>query len=176
VNFKKLDTFIHEYDFPIHDLIIPYKEDIIKQFESKLNFNKGNNIPYTNSYLEDLVFPKFLDLIKNNYEVDNLINDLKLWVYVQNNFFNRPSLHHHIPTSTLNAVFYINIPKIGGELEFKYEDTSYVLSPKKDKIYIFPYWLPHKPLPQKDEDKRICFNLEYFCKQRPMHKETQIIW
>lgn len=30
-------------------------------------------------------------------------------------------------------------------------------------------------LPQEDENYRICFNLEYFCRQRPVHKHTQII-
>ena len=176
IDYLKIENFIHEYDFPIHDLIIPYKNDIIEQFEIEFGSYNGYNIEYKNPQLENLIYSKFLNLIKNNYIVDNPINPLKLWVYIQNNIFCKSSLHHHIPTSTLNAVFYVNIPKIGGEIKFIYNGQSLTITPKKDKIYIFPYWLPHKPLQQKDEGNRISFNIEYFCEHRPMHKKTKMVW
>jgi hypothetical protein len=176
ITHNQILTFIHEYDFPIYDLIIPYKEDILKQFENKFNPNQGNSTLYINPELQNQIVPKFVTLIKENYKVSKPIKEIKLWTYIQNNYFFRSFLHNHIFTSTLNAVFYIDIPKIGGELKFAYENQTHTIFPQKNKLYVFPYWLSHKPLPQKDQEQRICFNLEYFCRKRPIHKKTQVIW
>jgi len=179
INYNHIKTFVHEYDFPIHDLVYPFIEDIVDQFYKNINLDKGYNIPYSNPYLENLILPKFINLIKKNYDVDDMINTPLLFIYIQNNInASSPSdnLHHHIKTSTLNAVFYVNLPKKGGGLQFLLGEHYHNLQPQINKLYVFPSWLYHRPLPQQDTDYRICFNLEYFCKQRPIHKKTGIIF
>ena len=36
--------------------------------------------------------------------------------------------------------------------------------------------MERRPLPQDDDDWRISANIEYFCAQRPVVKETGTIW
>ena len=89
-------------------------------------------------------------------------------------------------SSTINAVFYLSLPKDGGGIQFIYQGEHLTLQPQINKIYLFPYWLQHRPLPQEDADYRICFNLQYMCKMRPVHKiagnwfskdeKTNVIW
>jgi hypothetical protein len=170
--------YIHEYDFPVHDLFYPYKEDILNQYWDLLPINKDNtnNFLYQNPKLENIIIPLFLDILKHNYVVSPLVSPIKLWAYIQNNDNYFSKLHNHINTSTINATFYIDPPENGGELYFSMEDEECTIKPQKNKIYLFPYWLHHKPLSQSSSTYRICINLEYKCQSRPMHIPSKVIW
>ena len=50
------------------------------------------------------------------------------------------------------------------------------INPIPNKIYIFPYWMDHRPLPQKDSEWRISVNVEYKCNMRPIVRDTGAMW
>ena len=95
---------------------------------------------------------------------------------MQDNKTSHVNFHNHQNTATINATFFIDPPRIGGEMAFLMGDEKYLLKPKINKIYLSPYWIYHSPLPQKDDKIRISVNLEYFCQSRPKHKLTGDIW
>ena len=136
--------------------------------------NKGYNTPYDDPEYKSIICNKFINLIKDNFDnLDHQINDVKPWIYAQNNIHYKSKWHNHYSTSTINAVFYIDPPKDGGELCISYPPAPgnvVMVKPEVNKIYVFPYWLYHKPMPQKDSDWRISVNLEYHCRTRPIVK------
>ena len=145
---------------------------------------KGNpdrpvyNTSYDDPEYKSIICNKFINLIKDNFDnLDHQINEVMPWIYVQNNIHYKSEWHNHDRTSTINAVFYIDPPKDGGELCISYPPVLgnvVMVKPEVNKIYIFPYWLYHKPMPQKDSHWRISVNLEYHCSPRPIIKgETE---
>jgi hypothetical protein len=174
MGFYPIHPFIHEYDFPYHDEVLEHKNDILKQFKEKIGIKHADRDTYTVDYVNEPLRKKieqrFDKVVHDNYSVDPRMQDLSLNVYVQNKEHSNSLWHDHVFSATINAVFYLNLPKVGGGLQFIYQGEQLTLQPKINKIYLFPYWLQHRPLPQEDNDYRICFNLQYMCKTRPAHK------
>lgn len=179
-NFIELSPFVHQYDFPISNYLTPYIDDIIDQYKKHYIHLDGYSMPYFNDEVTQKLETDFVKLITNNYKVSSQIKPIQPHVYYQDLTHQKNSLHNHNATSTLNAVFYLKLPKEGGGIEFIDEEmVSHQLnSPEIDKIYVFPYWLSHRPLPHTSNDIRISFNLEYFCVERPRHYATQkrLVW
>lgn len=179
-NFKRTHRYIHEYDFPIKEHFLPYIDDIKKQWEEKFDEDriegqKTYNVIYENPKLQKLVEDKFLQIIYNYYVTEPSFYPIELNLYIQNQ--NSYSYYHnHLKNASLTATFYLALPEKGGELSFLIGDQYINLKPQLDKIYVFPGWLYHAPLPQEDNMDRICFNLEYFSLQKPLHKNTHEIW
>lgn len=170
MNLNVIHPFIHEFDFPITSHFTPYIPDIIQQYVSNVDVVSSGNIVYENEELRSRVQNLFWDIIRDNFETSSPIAPLSLRCYVQNdtNFIHR--VHNHISTATISAVFYLQIPKVGGGIRFYLGDDSILYLPKPDKIVLFPSWLYHSPTPQKDNSYRICVNLEFPCVTRPILK------
>jgi len=170
--------------FVVDEINQQHKQAMIDKFihdriENNQTF-RGNNTSYDDPEYTSIISNKFLNLIKDNF--DNLgdqINEVELWIYVQNNIHHRTGWHNHATTSTINAVYYIDPPKDGGEIQFFYprgDEKELTVKPEVDKIYIWPYWLYHRVLPQKDSSWRISVNLEYYCKTRPIIKSKNLLY
>ena len=67
-------------------------------------------------------------------------------------------------TATINAVFYLQVPKSsGGQLDFKYQDKYIGFFPKENDLLIFPNFLNHAPKKSHSEDYRVSINQEIRC-------------
>ena len=176
MDFKEINPLIHQYTFEVHDIVLEYKSQIILQNKRKCVVEGAHNNLYDNPSLTKLLYSKFESLVESFYDVSTRLNKPGLFTYVQNDSKFSPVLHHHLHTSTLSGVFYIDPPNEGGELEFIIGERIFRLKPERNKLYIFPGWLYHRPLPQRDRLERISINMEYFCVSRPRHKITKFIW
>jgi len=182
---NEIQTYIHEYDFPYHDYLKSYKEDLINHYFYLKKENKNItdfDLPLFHPITTFLI-PKLNKIIKKNYWTDKPIANLGLRAYVQNNKENSSFYHNHKTPGSISGIFYLDPPQEGGEISFLInpdQDIPHlkeiIFKPKKNKLYLFPYWMYHKPLPQKDEDYRICFNWVHGSPTRPIHKFTKSQW
>ena len=162
-----------------------------KDFNKYVNgtWLKENKIPekYSKWGTFEILHEENLDrlnkIIKKNYWTDKPIANLGLRAYVQNNKENSSFYHNHKTPGSISGIFYLDPPQEGGEISFLInpdQDIPHlkeiIFKPKKNKLYLFPYWMYHKPLPQKDEDYRICFNWVHGSPTRPIHKFTKSQW
>ena len=179
---RDIVDFIHEYDFPYHDYLLTYKEDILTHyFHYKSQDSTLTDFVYKNKDLSSFLFPKLNKIVEDNYWGDKHITNNPLRIYIQDNSTPHPLnfQHHAYGISSLVGVFYLDLPKNGGDLQFlNVENESiFTLKLQKNKLYTFPSWLPHKPIPQEDNTPRVCFNWHYACNTRLIHKiNTNIIY
>ena len=184
--FKEVHPYIHEYDFPVHEKLVPYKEEILGNYIQRKEKNPNlSDLHLPKSHpLTTLLEPKLNRLVKKNYWINKPSSNYGFRTYIQNNELYTSYYHnHHKLTSSITGVFYLDPPKEGGELSFLINPDPALGSPKeilikpiKNKLYLFPYWLYHKPLPQKDENYRVCFNWAYGSHKRPVSKITSVMW
>jgi hypothetical protein len=175
-----INDYIHEYDFPYHDSLKPYKEELVNYYNSLKKENKNlADCPLSHTHpLHALLSPKLNKLIKKNYWVNPPLIDYGFTLYIQNHIQSTSFYHNHLSPSSISGVFYLDPPQEGGEIIFSINPGSeeIIIKPKKNKLYLFPYWLNHTPLPQKDEKYRVCFNWIYGSSIRPVHKMTLSQW
>ena len=179
----KLHKYLHEYDFPYHDYLIGnynfFKNHYLKGINEANKIGSNNVIFYDNPIWEFLN-EKLVKIVQENYYVSNYFNHSGIGIYMQDNKNNVLLTHNHIDVSTITGVFYINPPKEeeGGGLKFcpNSLDYPFTIQPKKDKLYLFPSWMMHVPLPQTTQTPRVSLNWGYASGIRPIHKITGDIW
>ena len=133
-----------------------------------------------NNFLLDEKFQKLTDtLIKNFHKISEeeysiSFGKYKLlpensnicWAYVTNKNEHRGGIHHHVKTSIINSVFYLNMPSNNsGGISF-YDDTykrCLTYQPKKYDLIIFPNYFLHRPERINTEEYRISINMEIIC-------------
>lgn len=166
--------------FEVDEINQAYKGDMIKKFiHDKIENNSkesGYNTLFDDPVYTNTIKNKFLKVIEDKFRVSNQLSEIKTWIYVQNNQYYNSVWHNHVTTSTINAVYYINPPEVGGELELTMNAQSYKFKPQINYLYLFPYWMEHRPVVQESPDWRISVNIEYLCEQRAIVKETGILW
>ena len=183
-----IHKFIHEYDFPYHDYLKIYKEELISNYLRQKEFDKSiTDLQLPMSHPLNIFLPSKLNkIVKKNYWTGKPLTNYGFRIYIQNNINNTSFYHNHIneyQTSSISGVFYTDPPKDGGEISFLVNPDNHpdspkeiIIKPKQNKLYLFPYWIFHKPLPQKDEEYRICFNWVHGSPTRPIHKLETITW
>jgi hypothetical protein len=161
-------------DFPINDLLLPYKQQLIDEYYLALKNSNGSGYSkrITIQKVLDIIEPLWIDLIDYHFNpINKSLPEFKVWLYSQNNTNNRSVWHNH-PEAELNTVFYLDIPKEGGQLQMLNVDPSInkfkeeTITVQNNKLYIMPFWWYHRPLPQKDSKERLCFNIQYYSKDR----------
>jgi len=189
IKLNRISPYIHEYSFPFHDLIKEYKDIIIKKFyevqEPTFGSNSAANFP-TGEELgiaPKLLTSQIMHIVRKYYIIEEVIDpDDHFGLYVQNKEYSASVFHNHINTPNFGAMvgtFYIDPPNEneGGGLSFMFhEKTKFGIPVKKDKLYLFPNWVLHAPLPQAKEDWRICFNYSIYSIRKPLNKFTGDIW
>jgi len=185
-----MSVIFTECDFQSHDILQPFKEDMVKKYLEGIKNNEGYNISYTNDVLETNIIPRINKITNQTFNMK--IDKITCYIYVQNNkqFFSR--FHHHMkcmPNNLdppLTASLYLDPPKVGGEFQFLpstimsesfeedlIESTHTV---EKDKLYFFPSWWMHRPLPQEDEKYRVCLSFNIYSYDRPEFLPAKVIW
>lgn len=72
--------------------------------------------------------------------------------------------HNHLYTSTINAVYYFNIPENDNvTIDFKEKDIEYTYRVNQYDLLIFPNYLMHKPNRCYNPGYRISINMEILC-------------
>lgn len=168
-------------DFDFEELNKIHKPKMLEKFKyDKIDNNVGSgyNTLYDDEEYTSVISKSFEKVIREEFEVSEKLKPIQIWIYCQNDNYFNCVWHNHANTSTINAVFYIDPPsqEEGGGIQHSYGGVNYITNPEKNKIYLFPYWMDHRPLPQSSEEWRVCVNLEYFCKERPIWRKNKILW
>ena len=164
------------FDFEEHHQL--FKGDMIDVFkvylENKTPF--GNNTAYKNAEYSVPIMTEFEKIVQREFDIGENIKAEKLpYVYCQTDKIFVSEYHNHINSSTINAVTYIDLPQEGGELEVECCGL-HTIKVYENYLYLFPGWMIHRPLPQKDTSWRICVNLEYVSNDSAYCKSTKTKW
>jgi hypothetical protein len=95
-------------------------------------------------------------------------NNRSCWAYVSNSqdHSGYDVIHNHCETSTINGVFYFNVPcQNSGSLSFfnKQKEEIFEYYPKENFIVIFPNHQYHSANISKSSEYRISINVELTC-------------
>ena len=181
MEFIRINKWIHAYNMPIHDYL-ESQRDKLTDMATNPRINNFRDKFITDKIIRDSIDSKFQEVANQYYDLSPVIENIpNINLYIQdntatlegNNFHN----HAHLVIG-LCGVTYLDLPQEGGELEFMLTSPSDTIIVKllKDWMYFFPYWLYHRPLPQKDTTNRICVNWQHSSIKRPVHKLTGDIW
>jgi hypothetical protein len=99
-------------------------------------------------------------------------NSSMCWSYSSNNVDHGMGLiHNHIDTSTINSVYYLNVPdsatEENGSIQFFLDDNTFSYRPNNFDIVLFPNYLDHKINFLDDPEYRISINMEIICEENP---------
>ena len=181
---KRLHFYLHEYDFPYHNYLLENLIYIDKIYEEGKVDALGNELANVRLYHNDIwnfLNPKLIKIVTENYYVSPPFIDHEIGIYKQQNNSHIYSSHNHYHSSTIIGVVYINPPKPqeGGELILHpnpvYEDIIKI-TPKPNKLYLFPGWVFHHVSPQTISIPRYSLNWGYYSRMRPIHKLTSDKW
>jgi hypothetical protein len=127
------------------------------------NFLLDNKYYNLTNYLYNIFLNKCEDLF-GKLEL-SCRNKKVAFALVTNKNEHRGEIHNHIETSTINCVYYLNVPSNkSGSIGF-YNDNKiiYTHQPVNDELLIFPNYLQHQTLVSMTEEYRIAINLEIIC-------------
>ena len=91
-----------------------------------------------NEEYNSIIGEAFLNIVQQNFEVSQLLDKIKTWIYVQNYQHWHSVWHTHVTTASVNAVFYIDPPKKGGGLNLRFNGVEHIIHPEPNILYIFP--------------------------------------
>jgi len=172
-----------ETDFASRDLLHPYKDEMVKYYFEKLEQAEGEfSFFYTNSVIKTNILPRINKVLKKSFKIN--VIDINPNVYVQNNQYCSSYFHHHMycepgkGDASMVASLYLDPPEVGGEFQFMprfihpetHEDDlkEHTFKVEENKLYLFPSWCMHRPLPQEDETYRICLTFDIYSFDRPL--------
>lgn len=109
------------------------------------------------------VYNTFFSIVSDTFGPFNLSTKQRnyCWANVYNKDTYRSNLHHHLRTSSVNGIFYVNIPSnVDGGLRLVYEDQDMMFIPENLDLVIMPSWMPHEPMPVDSLQNRVAINME----------------
>jgi len=147
------------------------KEKIISQILKNKKYHPSQGYSYPiyddcNDYFKNLYLKYYNYCFKKfKFTVDPARNKTTCWTYVSNKDEFSEYWHNHIRTSTINGVYYFNIPKNNTSIDFELDGKILTYHPKQNELIIFPNYLNHKPNRCYDDGHRISINMEIICKE-----------
>lgn len=116
-----------------------------------------------NDFFKKLYF-KYYNLCYRKTKFTELpINKRICWAYVSDEKKYYEIWHNHINTSTINSVYYLNIPKGGTSIDFEKDGKFFSYTPNENELIIFPNHLFHKPNKCYGDGYRVSINMEITC-------------
>jgi hypothetical protein len=85
------------------------------------------------------------------------------WANVYNCKENKTNMHDHSNTSTINGVFYLDVPLLPegeGGLEIDNDGKIETFYPETGDLIIMPSWMEHRPCDHSSKEFRIAINME----------------
>jgi len=151
-----------------------YEKIVSKHKDSVYEYGGGSNFLLTEEF--DLFSKILIDIFhqKTKEKYVDFFGNYKIlpknknlcWAYVSNKNEYRGGIHNHIETSTINSVYYFNMPsKHSGGISF-FNENGKILTyqPKENDLLIFPNYLLHEPEKIDTEEYRISINMEIICR------------
>ena len=172
-------------DFQSHDDLLPYKDEMIDHYYKELGVHPGFSVLYTNELLEEEIGPRIKNVISDTFVFDWWTTkdpDIFFHIYVQDNEKYDSAWHCHLRGQpnlldpSIVGCLYIDPPQTPS---FEFAVTPEIIQKvavEKDKLYIFPSWLQHRPIPQTSPTTRISICWGVISKNRPILKSSNIIW
>tara|TARA_R110000803_G_scaffold210249_1_gene281572 strand:+ start:605 stop:1201 length:597 start_codon:yes stop_codon:yes gene_type:complete len=164
---------------------------ILEQEKNKKYFSEYNENYYLknregfqtkfldNKLISEYILKKSMELIVNHYEFNKKIKFVLSNFWINSNKKGDFNIPHTHPDSDFSGIYYLNVPKNGGELIFLLENKSLTfgntcflnssdfidsisLSPKNNMFVLFPSGLSHMVSPHNEDIDRVSlsFNIK----------------
>jgi hypothetical protein len=156
--YNKKNFFVPKEKNKIIDVVL-YNQ---KYFQKELG---GYNYPIledNNNFFNQL-YSLYYEFCESKFKFTVHPNNNKTcWAYVSDKLNFAEVWHNHIETSTINGVYYLNIPdKTSIDFECNGEYSNY--EPSEFELIVFPNYLNHKPNRCSGDGYRIAINMEIIC-------------
>lgn len=164
------------FDFPIYSISnfvddLKNKKDIVNSVLSNIKY-ANKNIAFNYPLLDDHdnffenLYENFYNLCLThfNFTVNEYRNRSVCWAYVSEKVYFNEVWHNHQTTSTINGVYYLNIPN-NTSIDFSLYEKQLSYQPKENELIIFPNYLDHKPNRCYGDGYRIAINMEILCNE-----------
>lgn len=130
-------------------------------------YNKNDN-EYNN--LINGLYDKFYRVAQQlfNFKVSKKSKRI-CWACITNNKYYNFVPHNHIKSSTINGVYYLNIPKVNrnlsGPIKFQVNNDWLYYQPDNFELIFFPNYLVHDATKHESKEWRISINMEILCEK-----------
>ena len=146
--------------------ISKHKEDLLNEILDQMK-NDGRQVKLKSNKVLSKIYQNFLDYSQNRFGKLDIIKEPEMWALCTNKDNWKSVVHNHIETSTINAVYYLNIPQLNyknvGDIKLLYNNKWYNYTPSENELIIFPNYLTHDTEFNKTDDFRVSINMEIKC-------------
>ena len=146
--------------------ISKHKSNLLNEILSQMN-NGGRQVKLKSNKILSKIYQNFLEYSQNRFGKLDIIQEPEMWALCTNKDNWKSVIHNHIETSTINAVYYLNIPQIDyknvGDIKLLHNDIWYNYTPSENELLIFPNYLTHDTEYNKTDDFRVSINMEIKC-------------
>ena len=146
--------------------ISKHKINLLNEILSQMN-NGGRQVKLKSNKILSKIYQNFLEYSQNRFGKLDIIQEPEMWALCTNKDNWKSVVHNHIETSTINAVYYLNIPQIDyksvGDIKLLHENKWYNYTPSENELIIFPNYLTHDTEYNKTDDFRVSINMEIKC-------------
>ena len=146
--------------------ISKHKSNLLNEILSQMN-DGGRQVKLKSNKVLSKIYQNFLEYSQNRFGKLNIIKEPEMWALCTNKDNWKSVVHDHIETSTINAVYYLNIPQIDyknvGDIKLLHNDIWYNYTPSENELLIFPNYLTHDTEYNKTDDFRVSINMEIKC-------------
>ena len=146
--------------------ISKHKEDLLNEILDQMK-NDGRQVKLKSNKVLSKIYQNFLDYSQNRFGKLDIIKEPEMWALCTNKDNWKSVVHNHIETSTINAVYYLNIPQLNyknvGDIKLLHNNKWYNYTPSENELIIFPNYLTHDTEYNKTDDFRVSINMEIKC-------------
>lgn len=145
-----------------------FVKDILKQREHFFKLRKDAlqyNFLLAESKNTEILYNSFLKVAKKHFGKFNLLEtNLPLcFSLCTNKDYYKSVPHNHLNTSTINSVYYLNVPNNEGKIQFLVNNKWLEYQPVEKELLIFPNYLEHNTTKNNTKEWRISINMEILC-------------
>ena len=146
--------------------ISKHKNNLLNEILEQMN-DGGRQVKLKSNKILSKIYQNFLEYSQNRFGKLDIIQEPEMWALCTNKDNWKSVIHNHIETSTINAVYYLNIPQIDyknvGDIKLLHNDKWYNYMPSENELLIFPNYLTHDTEYNKTDDFRVSINMEIKC-------------
>ena len=146
--------------------ISKHKSNLLNDILSQMN-DGGRQVKLKSNKILSKIYQNFLEYSQNRFGKLDIIQEPEMWALCTNKDNWKSVIHNHINTSTINAVYYLNIPQIDyknvGDIKLLHNDIWYNYTPSENELLIFPNYLTHDTEYNKTDNFRVSINMEIKC-------------
>ena len=146
--------------------ISKHKNNLLNEILEQMN-DGGRQVKLKSNKILSKIYQNFLEYSQKRFGKLDIIQEPEMWALCTNKDNWKSVIHNHIETSTINAVYYLNIPQIDyknvGDIKLLHNDKWYNYMPSENELLIFPNYLTHDTEYNKTDDFRVSINMEIKC-------------